>query len=179
MAFENPPASPQQLSGDRSAVNHAAWLETFRKSLQVLQRFVTAMGGGADGVWAVFDEADDVGKVKANTVPNMTVKLRPFWGFVDNVPFLVPDELVTTALVAPTSNPRIDTVVARALPGLEGEFAIHAGTEASSPTAPSIGDGEVLLAWIHHRPGETSIKNTDDSTNGYIEDKRTFTNIAM
>lgn len=177
MAFENPRAVPMQRTGDRSAVNHLAGLEEYRAAIQVMQQFLHAFAGGEDGVWAVGADPDDSGKVKANTVPNMSVKLRPTWAFIDGVPFRVPNELVTSLLTAPSANPRIDTVVARALPGLTGEFAIRTGAEASSPTAPSVGDGEVLLAWIHHRVGETSIKNTDDATNGYIEDKRTFTNV--
>lgn len=178
MPFENPRAVPMQRSGDRSAVNHLAGLEEYRAAMQVMQRLLNALCGGGDGTFATGTDPDDVGKVKANTVPNLSVKIRPFWGFIDGVPFQVPDQLVTSLLTAPSSSPRIDTVVARALPGLEGEFAIRTGIEDASPTAPSIGADEVLLAWIHHRVGETSIKDADDSTNGYIEDKRTFTNLV-
>lgn len=176
MPFENPEACPMQVDGTRSAQATLDWLEEFRQALQVLQWFQNTIIGGGDGVMAFGDDEDDSGRVMANTSPNMTVKIRPFAGFVANVPFRVPDELVTAALTAPSSNARIDTVVAKALPGLEGEFAIRTGTESASPTAPSAAADEILLAWIHHRVGETSIKNTDDATNGYIEDKRTYIN---
>lgn len=177
MPFENPTQNPFTASGDTSAGAFETWLIELRQAFQVQQWFITAMGGAADGVWAHTEDADDIGKVKANTVPNMTVKIRPFAGFVANVPFRIPDQLITSALTAPSTSPRIDTVVARALPGLAGEFVILTGIEDASPTAPSAGSNDILLAWIHHRVGETSIKDTDDATNGYIEDKRTFTNI--
>ena len=176
MPFENPTLNPMSDTGDREASSTLAWLEEFRKALQVVQWTINTVIGGGDGVMAYGTDEDDSGLVAAVTVPNMTIKIRPFAGFVANVPFRVPDELVTAALTAPSTNPRIDAVVARALPGLEGEFDILEGTEASSPTAPSPAEDEILLAWIHHRVGETSIKDADDSTNGYIEDKRTWIN---
>lgn len=43
-----------------------------------------------------------------------------------------------------------------------------AGTEAVSPVAPTLPDNAIAIAEIYNRTGQTSIKDTDDATNGYI-----------
>ena len=71
----------------------------------------------------------------------------------------------TGATVTANVNPRIDLLVystsATAL-------ATRQGTAAASPAAPSPLTGDIVLAQIYHRAGEASIKDNDDSANGYI-----------
>lgn len=43
-----------------------------------------------------------------------------------------------------------------------------AGVEADSPTTPKVPSGEIPICAIYMRKSATSIKDTDDSTNGYI-----------
>lgn len=43
-----------------------------------------------------------------------------------------------------------------------------AGTEAVSPVAPTLPDNAIAIAEVYNRTGQTSIKDTDDATNGYI-----------
>lgn len=176
MPYENPQATPMALTGDRSAASLLTWLEQLRFAVQTTQWFHAALMGaaeGTDGVWAHGSVMLDVGKVTANTIPNMSVEIQPFAGVVAGVPFRIPSGIVTSPLTAPSSSPRIDALVARAAVGQDGQFVLIQGAEAGSPSAPGIEDTDVLLAWIHHRVGETSIEDADDATNGWIEDKRT------
>ena len=73
---------------------------------------------------------------------------------------------LTSTFVAPVSNPRYDLIVYR--PSLTDCTSIT-GTEAASPSLPTATSGDIVLASIYHRVGETSIKERDDSTNGYIK----------
>jgi hypothetical protein len=51
---------------------------------------------------------------------------------------------------------------------------VLSGVEAATPVAPKTPTNYLLLAEIYHRVAETSIKNADDTTNGYITDKRSL-----
>jgi hypothetical protein len=68
------------------------------------------------------------------------------------------------AVAAPVGNPRIDTVQLTQA----GEAEIKTGTPAGSPTAPAVDADALLLATVYCRVGMTSVKDTDDATNGYI-----------
>lgn len=177
MAYENPVYPPIVTTGSTKSIDHKEWLKDLVDQINVLQWFLNAIvgGGGIDGVWAYGPSPFEVGKVRANTIPNMTVVIQPFAGFVDNVPFRIPDQLVTSTLSAPISDDRIDVVVARAS---TNSFVVIMGVESSSPTAPPIQDSDVKLAEIYHRVGETEILNSDESPNdqGYITDFRTLIN---
>lgn len=72
---------------------------------------------------------------------------------------------------APDYDPRIDLLVLDD----EGNLERVEGTEASSPEAPSYPTGKILIAQVYNRVGQTSIKDEDDDSNGYIEkDLRMF-----
>ncbi|MCQ4575429.1 MAG: hypothetical protein NOU37_09325 [Candidatus Brocadiales bacterium] len=74
-------------------------------------------------------------------------------------------------VTAPSSDPRIDLVHI----GDDGVVGVTTGTEAASPVAPTYPDDKVPICEIYLRVGATSIKDTDDSTNGYIsKDARPF-----
>jgi hypothetical protein len=53
-------------------------------------------------------------------------------------------------------------------------ISVKTGTEAASPTPPSADADCIALGRLYLRPGMTSIKDTDDSVNGYIIDVRAF-----
>ena len=72
---------------------------------------------------------------------------------------------------APTTNPRIDVLSINS----SGTLVRTAGTEAATPEAPSFPQSNKPIAQIYNRVGQTSIKDTDDTTNGYIQkDLRPF-----
>ena len=107
--------------------------------------------------------------VAAQGTPDMTVDVAIGAALIDDeVAGII--EAATLTFTAPTTNPRIDIVTI----DQDGTVAIVAGTEAASPSAPATPAAELKLAEVYHRTAETSIKDTDDSTNGYITDSRVF-----
>ena len=64
----------------------------------------------------------------------------------------------TSNLAAPSSNDRIDRVVADKA---DGTISVETGTEASSPSAPDVPDGKVPLAQISLSPATTEITESD------------------
>lgn len=75
------------------------------------------------------------------------------------------------SFTAPVSHPRIDILT---IDG-SGTLAITQGTEASSPVVPSYPANKAVLCEVYNRVAETSVKDVDDSTNGYIyNDVRPF-----
>jgi len=86
-------------------------------------------------------------------------------------------EVLPSAIRLEVENPSEQTVSAEYLvqARLENwDISIKPGTEASSPTAPNPDSDCIALAQLFLRPGMTVIKNTDDSTNGYIIDARNY-----
>jgi hypothetical protein len=176
-------------AGERRAQAHLDWLDQVMRSVEQMQMFICRFMGGTDGILAVSGIGVNSGVVEEiSPTPNMQVKINETWGFVHDLP-LFAGENVVGALAAPVSNPRIDTVsiihpddadtLATVDPATEifavnerEVYVIRIGNEDTTPVAPSIGDNELKLAEIYHRVGETSIKNTDDATNGYITDFR-------
>jgi hypothetical protein len=74
-------------------------------------------------------------------------------------------------ITAPASHPRIDILTIDS----SGTLAITQGTEAASPVVPSYPTNKAVLCEIYNRVGETSVKDADDSSNGYISnDVRPF-----
>lgn len=81
-------------------------------------------------------------------------------------PFLVSDQ-VTSSLVAPVNNPRIDRI---GIDVLSGGLLILTGTEAASPVPPSYQNDVLPICQVRLEPGQTVI------TNGHITDERGLTN---
>lgn len=76
----------------------------------------------------------------------------------------------TLVFVAPVTNPRIDLITI----DHDGNIEAVAGTEAASPSAPSVPADALEIARVTHTTAETSIKDTNDATNGYITDTRAY-----
>lgn len=73
---------------------------------------------------------------------------------------------------APGSNNRIDLLTINQ----SGALEITQGTAATSPATPAYPTTKFVIAEVYLRSAATSIKNTDDSSNGYIyKDARSFT----
>lgn len=65
---------------------------------------------------------------------------------------------------APSANPRIDVLSLNR----SGVLVRTVGEEAASPSAPAVSSENIPICQIYNRVGQTSIKDADDSVNGYI-----------
>ena len=129
--------------------------------------------------WTAGDEvtADKLNKslaglaASAQTSPNMTLKVNE--GVVKfgktEIRFAGGD---SPSFTAPGSNNRIDLLVINS----SGTLEIIQGVTAASPSVPAYPATKFVIAEIYLRTGATSIKNIDDTTNGYVyKDARAFT----
>jgi hypothetical protein len=113
------------------------------------------------------DTGDDLAVVAEGT-PSMTVVIGAGCGVVEGQPVQTAADTLTFS--GPSANPRIDLVTITQY----GVATAVTGAEGAIPSAPALPAGSMTLAQIYHRVGELSIKDADDSTNGYITDKRDF-----
>lgn len=180
-AVDTPAAGKATLTVTRgangsSAASHAAgatvsavisdWEITEAQDRLLASQAIVGVDSAATGVQRT-DSVADLAVVAAGT-PDMTVSVGAGSGIVEGQPV----QAAATALSfsGPSANPRIDIVTITQY-GVIGKVS---GTEAASPSAPATPAGSMLLAEVHHRVGESSIKNASDGTNGYITDKRDF-----
>lgn len=100
-----------------------------------------------------------------NGAPDMNVVVNPGGLMIDTA--LVEKAAQTIGpFSAPAANPRIDRIVVDAL---TGDAEIIAGSEAGSPSAPSIPDEKMPVCQIHFVVGQTVIVNaniTDERVTG-------------
>lgn len=162
--------SIEYVGGD---VNPNTRLTAVEKEQADTDAFLAQAWGGAPGV--LRNAGDTFLKVVANTTPNMGAKVNPGLAFVQNADGTVGTarlsaEYQLVTFIAPTSQPRRDTVQINA----KNDVTVKTGAESGAPSAPAVDAGYYKLAEIHLRPGMTSIKNTDDTVNGYIIDTRSF-----
>ena len=110
-----------------------------------------------DAITRVLNEvAGNYAPYEAST-PDMTINIAPAKMF--NGASLTSVALqTTTAITAPTTNPRIDRVVADKETGI---YSIITGTEAASPVAPDITAGNFPICQIGMYVGQTEILNAD------------------
>lgn len=110
-------------------------------------------------------------KVQAQASPNLTVKVGKGTCIVSGGHTGIAAELASlSGFAAPSANPRIDIVQI----STSGVITRKAGTESASPSPPAVDSGNLLLATVYNRVGQTSIKDTDDASNGYITDARVY-----
>lgn len=75
------------------------------------------------------------------------------------------------SFTAPSSNPRIDLLTIDS----SGTIGRTAGTEASSPSVPTYPKDKIVLAEVYCRVSQTTIRDSDQGSNGYIkQDVRPF-----
>jgi len=146
-----------------------SWDDRIEAALELVHFLLSQAWGGGDGV--IRKAATDDLKVVAADVPGLSVNVKPGYAFIARFPYRLESETATPDVTPPATNPRIDLVQAR----LETwDISIVSGAEAALPVAPNPTANALALAHLYLRPGMTSIKNTDDATNGYIIDARAF-----
>lgn len=173
MATIFPNDAPIQ-SANRVAEDHKDWLSDLVDAFEDVQIALANVWGGNAGVIQYGDDYQDHLEATPTGTPSMTVNVSGGIAVVADMPVYIRS---TTALVftAPVSNARIDIIQVSAA---TRTVSAKAGTESVTPVAPSP-DTDALVLWeVYHRPGETSIKATDDSTNGYLTDKRDWLDAA-
>ena len=159
-AFEERPVASSKLN---------SWDDRFEEALELVFRLLSLAWGGGDGVLRGATENDLA--VVATSPAGMSVQVTAGYAFINALPYRLTAALETATVAAPASNPRIDLVQAR----LETwDVSIKTGTEGVSPTVPAADTDCIALAELYLRPGMASIKDSDDATNGYIADVRTF-----
>lgn len=145
---------------------YAEQFEDMQTVLDALILLLDKMTGEVDGVQRGAANTDL--KVKATGTPGMTVIVQAGPARVDGHFAALLSDWTSATLTAPSGDPRIDLVEI----DQDGSINIKTGNEAGIPSAPTVSAGATELAEIYHRVGESSIKDTDDSTNGYITDTR-------
>jgi hypothetical protein len=144
------------------------WTE-LQNRLAVIEQMMVILLGGSDGVTRISKTGEEF-LVSEQDTPDMTVLVLSGAGLVSFQPIATYTDFTTPTITAPITNPRIDIIQIDQY----GVITRKAGTEAGSPTAPTVDANNMKLAEIYLRVGATSIKNTDDTTNGYITDSRVF-----
>jgi hypothetical protein len=166
--------------GDRSGTAQLAWLNEARTYWEVIDsNLAFSFGAGAVGVVKEFSV--EALKCIAESPESLRVEVNIGRAVItDEVPnpdllktYFLRSQFTSNLLQAPSSDPRIDTVVATLK---DFTISIITGDEAASPVAKAAPAGTFLLAWINHTVAETVIKDADDFTNGWIQDKRLFCN---
>ena len=149
-------------------VDANVWSEHQDRLLKAETCVIAGFGGGPGVIPSAVGLSDL--EVTAQGTPDMTVNVAVGGAVVDSTLAYLHTTYDTAAMTAPTGNPRIDLVQITSA----GEIEVKTGSEAGSPSAPAADSDALGLAEIYHRVGEMSIKDTDDSTNGYITDVRDF-----
>lgn len=122
--------------------------------------------GGGDGV---IQDTDNEGLVQAEDPASLSVVVDGFRGWLDER--LIKDAGDTLGPVtAPTGGAPGDIRRRDLVQWTKGTgLNIKAGTESASPSAPAKDSNSIALGVLVLRNGMTSITDTDDSTNGYID----------
>jgi hypothetical protein len=153
--------------------NVAAWayieeLQTEVKTeRRIIRRIISAMLNTISGGGVVREADWDAGFafcVRAQSTPDMTVRIGPGSGVIAGQVIGLFSAVSTSALTAPVSNSRIDVVQI----SNENTVSVKTGTEAPSPSAPSVDSGNIALAQITLQTDSTTI------TSGMITDVRSF-----
>ena len=158
--FEERPVASSKLN---------SWDDRIESALELVHYLLNLAWGGGDGVLRGAT-TDDL-KVVAISPPAMRVQVKSGYAFIARFPYKLAAAADTADVAAPTTHPRIDLVQARLK---TWDISVKTGTEAASPSPPNPDSDCVALARLYLRPGMTCIKDTDDSTNGYIIDVRAY-----
>jgi len=156
------PVSSAKLNSWNGNIDAGFWL---------LHRILNLLADDAGGPYLVGAEGSEPFLVEEQTTPDLTVQVRT--GFALGPTYLLGASDAETlpesgTFTAPTSDPRIDSIGIRE----SGEWVIETGTESATPTPPTLDADVIHLADVYLRVGAVSIKNSDDSSNAYLIDKR-------
>lgn len=172
MAVEYPGQMPLDVTGSRRADDHAGWLRKVRGALEEAHFALYMLWGGLDGVVQVGAVPADSLKVIA-TAPaslNVTVNAGAASAFESVCRRKVAG---TVSIPAPVTHPRIDLLQFNMTTRLPSR---KAGAEAVAPVAPTADANCIPLAQVYCRPAMASVKDADDSVQGYLTDVRVFVN---
>jgi hypothetical protein len=159
-AFEERPVASSKLN---------TWDDRIEAALELIYFLLSHAWGGGDGV--VRGAAQDDLATQATATPGLSVDVQPGYAFIGRAPFKLAAATETNTVAPPTTNDRIDLVQI----SLETwNVTLITGTESPTPVAPVAGIDCLALAQLYLRPAMTTIKDTDDTTNGYIIDARVF-----
>ena len=158
--YQERPVASSKLNG---------WDDAIESAVELIHELLSLAWGGGDGVLRGATASDL--KVVAMSPPGLSVEVQPGYAFVSNFAYKLAAAMETADITPPTANPRIDVVQARL-----GTWDVSTvtGEEAASPVAPDVDADCLALGQLYLRVGMSSIKNADDSTNGYITDVRAF-----
>lgn len=145
----------------------AGYLEELQARADLLEVILAYAWGGGDGV---LRGAGGALSVTATDTPDLYVQVATGYAFIGRRAVARSSSGAVGPVVAPVTNPRIDLVQITVDEGV----SIKTGEEAGSPTPPTPDAASLAIGYIHCRVGMTSIKNSDDSVNGYISDLRTY-----
>ena len=110
--------------------------------------FTTQLGnsykGNIDGGMSVFARIAGAFAPHEQSTPNMTVRVDAGYVFTGSVLTEVAAQS-SAAMVAPTTNPRIDRIVVDAVTGV---VSVVTGVQGASPVAPAIPAGKVPVAQV-------------------------------
>ena len=157
--FEERPVASSKLN---------SWDDRIESTLELAFHLLSQAWGGGDGVIRAIESEL---AVQATSPESMSVEVQTGYAFIGRMPYHLDSTTQTADVFAPTTNPRIDIVQARLA---TWDITIKTGTEDPSPTAPTPDTDTIVLAQLYLRPTMTTIKNTDDTINGYITDAREF-----
>jgi len=170
MSYELPESTWPIDGGDRSAQSHLDHLKSVVSAINTGWWFQNRVWSeDATGALSYPPVNDDSLLVEATASPSMQVKVLLGAGFLEGVPFRKTADTTIAALVAPTVNPRIDTI---GINPETGAVVIYTGAEHASPTAPSVAAGIFKAGEVYLRVGATEIYDTEQSTGGYIQNLR-------
>jgi len=158
--FEERPVSSAKLN---------QWDDRIEAGLEMAFLLLSQAWGGGGGVLRNMGPGELA--VSATAPLSMAVSIAPGYAFIDGYPFRQKVASVTAAVEAPAAEERIDLVQAELA---TWSISVKAGSEGASPTAPAPDSGAIALAELVLRPGMASIKDSDDSVNGYVVDVRNF-----
>jgi len=159
-AFEERPVASSKLN---------TWDDRIEGALELAYFLINQAWGGGDGI-ARRGAGEDLA-VTATSPLGLSVEVQPGYGLISAAPFKLAEATMTVDVTPPATYDRIDLVQA----SLETwSVNIKPGAEAASPSAPDPDADCLALAHLYLRPSMTSIKNADDTINGYIIDVRAF-----
>jgi hypothetical protein len=158
-SFEERPVASSKLN---------TWDDRIEVALELIFFFLSQNWQG-DGVIRGVTTNDL--KVRAKITPGLAVRVAPGYALIKRFPFKLAVETETVDVTPPTVHHRIDLVQAQLA---TWNVSVKTGAESASPTAPNPDTDCIALAHLHLRPGMTSIKNVDDTINGFIADQRSF-----
>jgi len=168
VAYEFPGPNPMaEVIPSRKAQDFFDWLEdnVGVAFVDVQQAVFWMISNAIAGTGDWYFRSDGGSNVLATTPTSMQVTLKAGFGFLNGVPLYIAADITSDVFVAPNSDPRIDVLAIDADTRL---IVIFEGAEDPAPVAPAVTGNCVGVAEIYHRVGETTIKQLDDSVNGYI-----------